>query len=54
MTQEILAEKAELTATYLSDVERGRHNISVDALQRIADGLNIDLADLFSPAVSSQ
>ncbi len=43
----MLAEKAELTPTYLSDVERGRENISVDAIQRIAKVLGIRLHDLF-------
>jgi transcriptional regulator with XRE-family HTH domain len=47
LTQEKLAEKAELAPTYISDVERGRENISVDALQRIARSLGIELLDLF-------
>jgi len=46
-TQEKLAEKAQLAPTYISDVERGRENISVDALQRIAHALGIGLEDLF-------
>ncbi len=46
-TQEKLAEKADLAPTYISDVERGRENISVDALQRIARALKISLKDLF-------
>ncbi|HEX5221049.1 MAG TPA: helix-turn-helix transcriptional regulator [Verrucomicrobiae bacterium] len=48
MTQEKLAEKAELAPTYISDVERGRENISVDALQRIATSLGVELRDLVS------
>jgi transcriptional regulator with XRE-family HTH domain len=48
MTQEKLSEKAELTPTYISDVERGRENISVDALQRIAKALSVQLKDLVS------
>jgi transcriptional regulator with XRE-family HTH domain len=46
-TQEKLAEKAELAPSYVSDVERGRVNISVDAVQRIAKALKIRLRDLF-------
>ncbi|HWD92914.1 MAG TPA: helix-turn-helix transcriptional regulator [Verrucomicrobiae bacterium] len=46
LTQEKLAEKAELVPTYISDVERGSVNISVDALVRIAKALNVELADL--------
>ena len=47
MTQETLAEKAQLAPSYLSDVERGRENISVDALARIACSLGVELRDLF-------
>lgn len=47
LTQERLAEKAELAPTYISDVERGRENISVDALARISKALEVTLADLF-------
>jgi transcriptional regulator with XRE-family HTH domain len=47
LTQERLAEKAELVPSYISDVERGRENISVDALRRIAKSLNVGLEDLF-------
>lgn len=47
LTQEKLAEKAELAPTYVSDVERGCVNISVDALQRMAKVFGIKLRDLF-------
>jgi transcriptional regulator with XRE-family HTH domain len=46
-SQEKLAEKAQLAPTYLSDVERGRENISVDALMRIAGALDVSIADFF-------
>jgi transcriptional regulator with XRE-family HTH domain len=47
LSQEKLAEKADLHSTYLSDIERGAENISVDALARIAAALRISLRDLF-------
>jgi len=47
LTQERLAEKAELVPSYLSDIERGRETISVDALARIAKSLAVRLEDLF-------
>src|SRR5438105_4995503 len=47
MTQEKLAEKAELAPTYISDVERGRENISVDAVARIAKALRVDWKTFF-------
>jgi len=46
LTQERLAEKADLTAKYLGEVERGLVNISVDALLRIARALKIRVNDL--------
>jgi transcriptional regulator with XRE-family HTH domain len=46
-TQEKLAEKSELAPSYLSDVERGRENISLDTIQRIAKALGVRLRDLF-------
>jgi len=46
-SQEKLAEKADLNTTYLSDVERGRENISVDALMRISSALKVSVLALF-------
>ena len=45
-SQEKLAEKADLHPTYISDVERGTENISLDALMRIAKALKVRLRDL--------
>ena len=50
LTQERLAEKAQLAPTYISDVERGRENISVDALARIAKAVGAELESFFSSA----
>jgi transcriptional regulator with XRE-family HTH domain len=46
LSQESLAEKADLTAKYLGEVERGYANISVDALVRIAKALRVRVNDL--------
>ena len=46
-TQEKLAEKADLSTVFISDVERGVENISVDALARIAKALGVGLRDFF-------
>jgi len=48
LSQEKLAEKASLSSVFISHVERGVENISVDALARIAKALNARIADLFS------
>lgn len=46
LSQEKLAEKAELHPVYISTVERGAKTISVDALMRIAKALGVRIRDL--------
>ena len=48
ITQKMLAEKAGLSPTYLSNIERGRRprGLSLDAAFRIAKGMGIDVPDL--------
>ena len=42
MSQEELAEAAQLDRTYISALERCRYAASVDVLERLADALKID------------
>jgi transcriptional regulator with XRE-family HTH domain len=46
LSQEKLAEKASLSTVFISHVERGVENISVDALVRIARALKVQVHDL--------
>lgn len=46
LTQERLAERADLNYKYLGEVERGEKTISVEALARIAQALSVRLAKL--------
>jgi XRE family transcriptional regulator, regulator of sulfur utilization len=46
LSQEKLAEKADLSYKYVGEVERGQENVSLDALFRIATALKVSLADL--------
>ena len=46
LTQHELARLAGLTSGYLSDVERGKVNISINNLNSLADALKVPLADL--------
>ena len=48
MTQERLAERAELHPNYISSVERGERNISIRNIERIANALGVTMAELVS------
>jgi transcriptional regulator with XRE-family HTH domain len=48
MSQERLAELAELHRTYVSSVERCQRNIGIDGIERIAKALRMKVSDLFS------
>jgi transcriptional regulator with XRE-family HTH domain len=49
VTLRTVAERAELSESFLSQVERGRANASVASLKRIAAALGVNVADLFEP-----
>jgi transcriptional regulator with XRE-family HTH domain len=46
LSQEKLAEKAELSPVFISQVERGAENVSLDSLARIARALRVRVHDL--------
>jgi XRE family transcriptional regulator, regulator of sulfur utilization len=48
MSQESLAEAAELTIRYVGAVERGERNASIGALVSIAHGLDMPLSQLLA------
>jgi transcriptional regulator with XRE-family HTH domain len=50
LTLEQLAEKADMSWPYLSEIERGRENISLDKLARLAQALNVGLSTLVEGA----
>ena len=49
LTQEELAELADLHPTYIGGIERGERNPSISCLLRISDGLGLELKDLLAP-----
>ncbi|MDO4698659.1 MAG: helix-turn-helix transcriptional regulator [Pasteurellaceae bacterium] len=46
ISQEALSFDANLSRAYISDVERGKRAISIDAMGKIADALQVNLVDL--------
>lgn len=46
LSQEELAELSDLHRTYISAVERGVKNISIDNMEKLANALNMDLIEL--------
>jgi len=46
LSQEQLAENVNLSSKYLGEIERGQVNFSVDIAVRLAEGLQVELADL--------
>jgi transcriptional regulator with XRE-family HTH domain len=49
-TQEQLAERIDINPKYLSSVERGEENPTLDLLLRLAEGLQVELPELFQYA----
>ena len=49
VSQEALALDAGLSRTYVSEVERGERNVSIDNMGLLADALQIPLIDLVDP-----
>lgn len=54
ISQEKLALQIDMDRTYLASVEAGKRNISINNIQKIADGLNISISDLFKLAEKIQ
>lgn len=48
ISQELLAERAQMDRTYLSAVERGKRNVSLQNIERIASGLQVTVGYIFS------
>lgn len=46
LTQVELAKRANISRSYLADIEKDRYNASVDTLKAIANGLNVKLSDI--------
>lgn len=47
ISQEELAFRCQLSKNYISDVERGKRNVSLKAIEKIALGLEVEIYELF-------
>ena len=47
LSQEAFADLCELDRTYISSIEKGKRNVSIINLEKIANALNVSLSTLF-------
>ena len=48
MTQDLVAERASLSTSYISDLERGRANPTLGTAEKLAAALQVDVLELFN------
>jgi len=46
-TQERLADKTEISSKYLSSIERGKENPTLDTLIKLSESLGVNIEDIF-------
>ena len=54
LSQEALAFEAKIDRTYVSGCERGKRNISLDNIHRLAQALHVSPAEFFKPLDNSR
>ena len=54
LSQEKLAERAGLHRTYISSVERGERNVTIETVGKLARALNVTMAELMPDWPASQ
>lgn len=47
MTQERLAELSELNRPYISGIEQGKRNVSLEVIAKLAEALEIEIKEFF-------
>ena len=51
MSQEAFAYSIEMSRTYFAEVETGRRNVSIENIDRIAEGLGVSLREFFDAEI---
>lgn len=49
MSQEMLAELSGLNRPYISAIEQGKRNVSIEVIEKLAQALNIEIKNFFEP-----
>ena len=49
LSQEALADLAGLHRTYVGSIERSERNVSLDNVEKLANSLGVDIADVLRP-----
>lgn len=47
LSQERLANEAEIDRTYLPSIEKGERNVSIEVVEKLANALGVKIKDLF-------
>jgi CheY-like chemotaxis protein len=53
LSQEVLAERADLHRTYVTDIERGTRNLTLESISRLAKALGVAIHELFPSEIFS-
>lgn len=54
ISQEMLADLSGLHRTYMSDVELGKRNVSLENIDRIANALEVSISEIFRQIESGE
>lgn len=54
ISQETLADLSGLHRTYMSDVELGKRNVSLENIDRIANALDVSISEIFKQMESGE
>jgi DNA-binding XRE family transcriptional regulator len=49
ITQEMLAERADLHRTYIAEIENGKRNVTLKCIEKLARALKVSIDSLFLP-----
>lgn len=53
ISQEALALNANVSRTYIGEIERGERSVSIDVMGKIADTLEVELSELVKEEIST-